>query len=153
VAGAPNFAREFLVPHYKKLEADGAIGSARFTIPCPITQDEIFMFSESTTELEDLSENVLRKILRHHGREVAITPKMIEDALDDVPNPKHFSRLAVKRSLIKTGHIAKDATLKCRTTKKKNTGHRILKFSEPEPDDLASQSTKPSRPFPDETKD
>ncbi len=106
------------------------------------------MFSESTTDLEDLAVNVLQEILSQHPGEEAITPRMIEEALDPVSNPKHFSRLSVKRSLIKTGHIAKNPTLRCRTTEKKNTGHRILKF--PVPDDgVPFQALSGLRPYPD----
>jgi len=77
----------FLVPYYAKLKAHGVTGSARATIPCPITDDERFMFAESGGELDDVAKRVLQEILSQRPKEKAITPRMIEEALIGFPTP------------------------------------------------------------------
>lgn len=128
VEGAPNFARAFLIPRYNKLESDGVIGSARFTIPCPITPDQQFMFKESVSDLTYFAERVLCEVLSQRKGEHAITATMISEVIEErrIDNPRRFSVNQVRKHLIHCEHVARTRTITCQTTSGK--GYKILRM-------------------------
>ena len=126
IDGAPNFAREFLIPRYEQLETDGLLHTARFTTPCPITPEQIRMFEQSTSELNYFAQRVLCEIITRF-EEVAVTESMITKVIEGVnriENPQRFGTIQIKKRLIDSGHISKDRTARTKTTSGK--GYKII---------------------------
>jgi hypothetical protein len=145
IDGSPNFAREVLLPRYRKLEDGGVIAQKlRWTVPCPITLDLKIMFEESVSELRYFSGCVLLAILKARPGEVAITEGMVSEVIDQktIDNPQRFGVRSVINSLKGSGKIAKGRTARTRTTK--GNGYKILQFPNLDEDEEQDFSPLPS---------
>jgi hypothetical protein len=144
VEGAPNFVREFLIPHYDELVATKGLASSRFTIPCPITEEERQMFSDDSSEWVVWSKNILHRIVESRPGEIAVTWGMVQavrEGLDFKTCPSQLTSLQVIRSLIKTGYLAKERKTPTKTTK--GNGYKILMLPEADEDIPPTQQKPP----------
>lgn len=129
VEGAPNFAREALIPRYRKLEVEGVIArKLRWAIPCPITPGLQRMFNESISELSYFADRVYDAIASQAREERAITEGMIAKLFEErtIDNPQRFGVRAIINRLKDLGRIAKSRTVLTRATGGK--GYKMLKF-------------------------